>query len=223
MSYIVSINGSDGSGKTTQIDLLKQNSNKHTFFPPDIAQYGVFPKLPERQAFEWWFYNSTIEEFCTAVYRGIQYRNEEIEKQDKPIAFIDKGLDTFDARILANFLCRGMEEPYIIQKMQTIKKEIGIRDNEDMKIFLLTNPNIDSRLKIAKSRKGTSFGQTYYDRYQRKLNEIIEKQIDYGIYKVVDASGSIEEVNNNIIDVISKGISDRKRLNKEGIEGERGY
>ena len=50
MSYIVSINGSDGSGKTTQIDLLKQNSNKSTLFSPDIAQYGVFPKLPERQA-----------------------------------------------------------------------------------------------------------------------------------------------------------------------------
>ena len=223
MSYFVSIYGSDGSGKTTQIDLLKQNSNKSTFFPPDIAQYGVFPKLPERQAFEWWFYNSTIEEFCTAVYRGIQYRNEEIEKQDKPIAFIDKGLDTFDSRILANFLCRGMEEPYIMQKMQRIKKEIGICDNEDMKIFLLTNPDIDSRLKIAKSRKGTSFGQTYYDRYQRTLNEIIEKQINNGIYKVVDASGSIEEVNNKIIDVISKGISDKKRLSKEGMEGERSH
>ena len=214
MSYIVSINGRD---------LLKQNSNKHIFFPPDIAQYGVFPKLPERQAFEWWFYNSTIEEFCTAVYKGIHYRNEEIEKQDKPIAFIDKGLDTFDSRILANFLCRGMEEPYIMQKMQIIKKEIGICDNEDMKIFLLTNPNIDSRLKIAKSRKGTSFGQTYYDRYQKTLNEVIEKQINNGIYKIVDASGSIEEVNNKIIDVISKGISDKKRLSKEGMEGERSY
>ena len=223
MSYIVSINGSDGSGKTTQIDLLKQNSNKSTFFPPDIAQYGVFPKLPERQAFEWWFYNSTIEEFCTAVYRGIQYRNEEIEKQNKPIAFIDKGLDTFDSRILANFLCRGMEESYIMREMQRIQKDIGICDNEDMKIFLLTTPNIENRLKIAKSRKGTSFGQAYYDRYQRTLNEIIEKQINNGIYKVVDASGSIEEVNNKIIDVIRQGISDKKRLNKEGVEGERSY
>lgn len=223
MSYIVSINGSDGSGKTTQIDLLKQNSNKSTFFPPDIAQYGVFPKLPERQAFEWWFYNSTIEEFCTAVYRGIQYRNEEIKKEDKPIVFIDKGLDTFESRILANFLCRGMEEIYIMQKMQKIKKKIGICDNEDMKIFLLTNHDIDSRLKIAKSRKGTSFGQTYYDRYQRTLNEIIEKQINSGIYKVVDASGSIEEVNNKIIDAIRQGIFNKKQLSIEEVGRERSY
>lgn len=223
MSYIVSINGSDGSGKTTQIDLLKQNSNKSTFFPPDIAEYGVFPELPEKQAFEWWFYNSTIDEFCTAVYSGIQYRSEEIEKQDKPIVFIDKGLDTFDSRILANFLCRGMEEQYIMQRMQRIKKKIGICDNEDMKIFLLTNPEIDNRLKIAKSRKGTAFGQTYYDRYQRTLNEIIEKQINDGIYKVVDASGSIEIVNNKIIDAIKQGISNKRLLNKEIVKEERNY
>lgn len=92
-----------------------------------------------------------------------------------------------------------------------------------MKIFLLTTPNIDNRLKIAKSRKGTAFGQAYYDRYQRTLNEIIEKQINNGIYKVVDASGSIEEVNNKIIDVIRQGISNKKRLNKERVEGERSY
>ena len=116
-----------------------------------------------------------------------------------------------------------MEESYIMQNMQRIKKKIGICDNEDMKIFLLTNSEIDRRLKIAKSRKGTSFGQAYYDRYQRTLNEIIEKQINNGIYKVVDASGSIEQVNNKIIDVIRQGIYDKKQLSKEGVKGERSY
>ena len=222
MNYIISINGRNGSGKTTQIDLLKQNSAKSTFFPPDIAKYGVFPKLSEEQAFKWWFFDSTIEEFCTAIYKGIQYRNEEIKKQNKLITVIDKGIDTFESRILANFLCRGMEETFVIEKIKEIKEKIGIEDNENMKIFLLTNPDIDTRIKIAKSRKGTSFGQSYYDIYQRKLNEIIEKQLNKGIYRVIDASGSVEYVNNEIVNVIRKEIFKEKNLKQKNFENERG-
>lgn len=206
MGYIISINGNDGSGKTTQISILKKNSSKNTFFPPDIAEYGVFPNLSEKEFFEWWFFNSTIEEFCTAIYNGIQYRNEDIARQCKPISFLDKGIDTFDSRILANFLCRGMDETYTIQKMNAIKEKIGIQDNESIKIFLLSNSDIDERLRISKNRKGTLFGQTYYDKYQKKLNEIIEKQIQKGTYTIVNASGSIEDVNNKIIYAIKQDL-----------------
>lgn len=40
---------------------------------------------------------------------------------------------------------------------------------------------------------------------------------------MVDASGSIEQVNNKIIDVIRQGIYDKKQLSKEGVKGERSY
>ena len=217
MGFIVSINGSDGSGKTTQIDLLKKNSIRSVFFPPDIAKYGVFPKLPPKESFEWWFYKSTLEEFCGAIYRGIKYRNEEIKYQNKPITVIDKGIDTFESRILANYLCRGMEKEVIIQKMQEIRKQVGVQDNEDLKLFLLIDSDIDQRLKISKSRKGTSFGQPHYDRYQRKLNEIMEMQIKEGIYKIIDAKGDINQVNNVIVNTIKDQLLNRE---KEGVNDE---
>ena len=49
MNLVISINGNDGSGKTTQIDLLRKNSNKSTYFPPDIAEYGVFQNYQRKR------------------------------------------------------------------------------------------------------------------------------------------------------------------------------
>ena len=216
MNLVISINGNDGSGKTTQIDLLRKNSNKSTYFPPDIAEYGVFPKLPEKEAFEWWFFNSSIEEFCKAIYKGIQYRDNEIAAQNKPIVILDKGIDTFDARILANFMCRGMKYDEILKKMQEVKKEIGIQSKEDIKLFLMLNKDMEVSRKIAKSRKGVSFGQSYYDRYQSILEKITEEKMKRGVYRIIDASGSIEEVNKNIINIIkTKIINEEKNKDRE--------
>ncbi len=218
MSYIISINGNDGSGKTTQIDLLKKNSNKSAFFPPDIAQYGVFPKLPEKESFEWWFFKSSIEEFCEAIYRGIKYREEQIEKQGKPLVILDKGIDTFEARIMANFMCRGMEQEEVLKKMREIKQRVGIQDKEDIKLFLMLNTDKDKRREIAKSRKGTSFGQSYYDKYQSILGRVTEEQLKKGIYEIVDASGSIERVNNNIVNIVKTRVFNDRQIESREYE-----
>lgn len=216
MSYIISINGNDGSGKTTQIDLLKKNSSKSTFFPPDIAKYGVFPKLPEKEAFEWWFFKSNIEEFCEAIYNGIKFREEQIKKQEKPMIILDKGIDTFEARIMANFMCRGMKQEDVLKIMSEIKQKVGIRDTEDIKLFLMLNTDKGKRREILKNRKGTSYGQSYYDRYQTILEKVTDEQLKKGIYNVVDASGSIEEVNNNIVSTIkTKLFLDKKIDDRE--------
>ena len=110
-----------------------------------------------------------------------------------------------------------MEKEVIIQKMQEIRKQVGVQDNEDLKLFLLIDSDIDQRLKISKSRKGTSFGQPHYDRYQRKLNEIMEMQIKEGIYKIIDAKGDINQVNNVIVNTIKDQLLNRE---KEGVNDE---
>ena len=100
-------------------------------------------------------------------------------------------------------MCRGMKYDEILKKMQEVKKEIGIQSKEDIKL-------------IAKSRKGVSFGQSYYDWYQSILEKLTEDQLNRGVYRIIDASGSIEEVNKNIINIIkTKIINEEKNKDRE--------
>ena len=222
MSYIVSINGTDGSGKTTQINLLQKYSNSQSvYFTPDISAYNVFPNLSEKEFFNWWFFDSDIEEFCKAIYTGIKCRDEDIKSHNKSVVVIDKGIDTFESRIIANFICRGMKKSDIIFKMSEIKDKLNIKDNEDLKILLLTDSDIEKRMNIVKSRRVTSYGQSYYDKYQYILNEVLQEQINTNCYNIINASKSIDEVNQLIINEMKSGFVEKNKKIKINVEKER--
>lgn len=116
-------------------------------FYGDISEYYQFPKFnTKKESFDWWFFNSEIEEFCEYIYKGIYYRNLEIlknaEKNKAKTIIIDKGIDTFETRIIANFLCRGFKEKEVIDVMNKMKNKIGIEDIEDLKIFISRNNSL---------------------------------------------------------------------------------
>lgn len=72
MKLIISFNGVDGSGKTTQAELIKEKN-------PDLIEvFGGLDKyypFHEKNSFDWWFNESSSEEFATIMYDSIKQRN----------------------------------------------------------------------------------------------------------------------------------------------------
>lgn len=200
MKVVISLNGVDGSGKTTQVELLyRQNPNLIKCigglenFPPYMT--GV------AKDFNWWFLESTPVEFCDVIYESMYYRNLAIVDCEKPIVLIDKGLRNFEARILSTLLIKGLSVEESKMLMTQTKAKFGVRDYDNISFFLSPAEKSAERMKISSTR---AFGGLSRDKskiykcYQQYQNEIINNQLSLDRYVVINASGSIEEVNFNI-------------------------
>lgn len=210
MKIIISFNGVDGSGKTTQAKLLKDKN-------PDLVEvFGGLDKyypFRERNSFEWWFSESSPEEFTTVMYDSIKQRNEEILKSKKPIIIVDKGMKNFDARIIATLQFKGLSRDEAEGLISDVKNGLEMEEIEDIDVFFNIAQGIDDRLRITAERKydGMDFDKRkIYSRYQLFQNMIIKEQQYDGQYVEIDATGSIDEVQKKVMEFIYQEL--RKRI-----------
>ena len=195
MKIIISINGLDGSGKSTQIELLK---NKNPYL---IDVFGglenYFPFNQDKRDFDWWFLNSKIEEFIDIIYKAISERNKKIQGSNKPIILLDKGLINFDIRVISTLLIKSLSEEKSNLLIKEKKRELKNEDIEDFKIFF-TNPSPNSK------NKNIAFNKTY-ENYQINQKELMEKylaKLDNNIAIKFNCKGDIEYVSNNLNNLI---------------------
>ena len=198
--YQISLNGLDGSGKTTQYSLLKKNFY-YAYFSNDISKYNVFPDLKGDNFFRWWFLESSLDEFCDSIYKGIKLRNDDSLNQQKKIVFNDKGIFTFDCRILANFLLRGYSNENINQFIREYKSKYEI-ENEDLSVFL----NVSDTSKLNSRRKNRNVDSRnsydgYYEQYQNKLLEVTNGLLYQSDIKLINANDKIENVFKNLLNL----------------------
>lgn len=209
MKIICSLNGIDGVGKTTQSNLLKEKYGDIISIFYGLEDYEGFPKEKGEKLHEWWFNNSSIEEFCDAMYESLKNRNNEILKSNKNVIIIDKGILNFEARIRATLKVRGFSKKEINENMEKSKKKFFFTDIENLKIFI-------DRDKINEGKvKNSLYNQqqiNLYEMYQKEqINEIIKQKQKFDI--IIDYNLGIEKINETIRKSIILKIIEQKDSN----------
>lgn len=139
---IISINGSDGSGKSSLINEIMgdQLFNNYIKFP-ELNFNKTFEE--PREFFKWWFINSTCYEFCDVIYALIKssITDSNLDKN----YLIDKGLSTYDARVWATLVIKGKSELASKKIMSYFKKKYSIVDIEDIRILIHPNRQFEEQ------------------------------------------------------------------------------
>ena len=166
MKLVVSLNGADGVGKTTQAQKIAETN-------PDLVEcisgLGAYEPFSKITADDWWFDSSTPEEFCDVLYASLKNRNLAIQNSNKPVVIVDKGLDNFEARIIATLLTRGVSKEKVFELVKEYKRKYDIKSPEDVKIFLNLDGNLQDKIEEM-DRRGINDG--YSDKSQKRYSNI---------------------------------------------------
>lgn len=203
MKIICSINGIDGVGKTTQVDLFKANYGKFVETVYGLEGYGGFPNLTGEKLHKWWFEESSINEFCDAIYESLNNRNKNILDSKKTIIILDKGVLNFDARIRATLKARGFKENEIEEAINKSKTKTGFKDIENVKILIKSNDLKKEKIKLEEYNNSQIDMYTKYEIEQ--IKEINKKMNVFDF--IIDYKLGIEEINKAIRDKLINFIN----------------
>ena len=137
---IISINGMDNSGKTTQAKRLVALYPETFKARIHIADTPSFDK--QRFDYNWWFKQSTPDEFVHTMYQCIKERIEMAKAldEDGKIIIIEKGLHFYDARINSTLLAKGLTVKDALALQKKIRGQYDLEDVEELKFFLNPGP-----------------------------------------------------------------------------------
>lgn len=201
---IISLNGQNQIGKTTQILKLEKILKDKVYVATEISSYKYFPRLTNDELFNWWFIESSPEVFCDTLYKCIAMRNKIISKVSKPFILLDKGIYNFDARIQATLKIKGLTLLEASNLCDYYKSKYDINDLENVKILLTpSNGNGEISLgKIEQKNFESSDKHLLYLKYENYQKQILKKQMNQGKYQVLDASKPKEVLNEHILKII---------------------
>ena len=132
---IISLNGLDDCGKTTQIKNITKKYGDTWFAYSTIKLSREIECLSPCCFHEWWFNTSKCEEFCDEIYSSIKAGFSNLRND----AILDKGIATFDARVWATLVIKGLSKKDAYELLQKKKKQHGIQILEQERILLVKN------------------------------------------------------------------------------------
>lgn len=199
MKLICSLDGPDNVGKTTQVTELSRNNPDIVSVYSDLSNYPPFPKLTGTDLFNWWFLESSPQEFCDAIYGSLYLRNLDILGDNAPIVLVDKSIYNFDTRVTATLCQRGMTLQESLEIVQNSKQRHKVVPIEQLRLLLKPDkPYVDK----AKKENVQQWQEHLYSEYQNHLFRILGSQVKQGIYTQVAGSGTVSEVSARVKDGI---------------------
>lgn len=194
---IVSLNGIDGCGKTTQIEYLGVGKTPGVFSCYTVKLSDELEKMDKRSFHRWWFRVSTCDEFCDEIYSAISKTLSLIKKT----AILDKGIATFDARVWATLVIKGLNKLEAYEMIQKKKKQFNLRLNENIRILFKGSKGLKRK---ADDKQYDENEKNIYSQYLRLQQEFLQWLENIGYFThVISTDISITETNLQIIQAIN--------------------
>lgn len=216
MKKILSLNGLDKSGKTTQATRLYEH-NKLVYRARKLAEYESWPSVGGEDFAKWWFLDGTSNRVVSTIYEALAFRGEDIQKVNCPLVVVDRGDEMFDAVCIATTAvrekCSSNEAEEFVKK---IKGKFNFR-SIDERVFFKTGDSIEEMLDLSKRRQRTNEGYEstaeIYREYQKVLSNVLLKQLKEGTYsRVIDATRNVNAVFSDtqkvVLDMFGLDVSD---------------
>lgn len=193
---IVSLNGLDACGKTTQIrNIARKYGNMITPYT-SVKLSAEIEKMSPELFHDWWFNSSKCEEFCDEIYSSIQRAFSNLRSD----SLLDKGIATFDARVWATLVMKGLSKKNAYEMLQQKKQQYGIRLLEDERILLVNDSEIAFEMRNADYTHEQATQYMHYRELQREfLNWLYS--IGYFTHRI-STNCSIDETTSKIIESI---------------------
>lgn len=208
MVNLISINGPDNIGKTTQIKMLNQSFSKMGVMCCNSGGIHCYapgwPKTTRENLRIWRFNEIDIRDFVDIVFTSYVNRNN-MATTDCELHLLDRGFHMLEATCLATSIVRSNPEYQIAKsEIERIKKSIKYRENHCI-LMIHSNDLVES---VDKSLSRESHYSSIYAEYQRVLHELLYNQIEQNIYDPVIFCNrkSIRDVYNELYDWINNEL-----------------
>lgn len=131
---IISINGSNGVGKTTFLKNFTKAYPQYIFFSLKSTKKINDPS--------WWFVKSTPMELINEIIKIVTERDKKIKTNSNTVILLDKGIITMKARIFSTLKVRGYSKARIEKAMAIWNKKCTNILNEDIAFSILSSNKI---------------------------------------------------------------------------------
>lgn len=211
MVTIVSLNGADNVGKTTQIEYLEQGK-----VAGQSAIHYYNDKLGElvkkNQLREWWW-NCGDEEHVETIVEALNYRISSLQSE-ATVLYLDRGAVMFKAVCIATIGVKNecsLKEARKLFESILLKRNLKFPVEESVRILLKHSDIMEESIRKTLSMEENGFDETY-KQYQNLLHNQLQFQEQQGDFThvLLVGSKSIIKIQNDIRQIVNEYITNSK-------------
>ncbi len=221
MPKIITLNGVDNVGKTTQMDLLAAGSTQTVHTVPKLATFDAgWKKVPGD--FDWWFARGNHNEWLELMFASLLAREEYMRNSRAPVVLADRGSHMFQSVIAATLATRmqlgSTVEGAAVANEFCDRRGIKLGLYPEAEVLLEHGGNKESSVELTMARAGfkDDAQAEIYTNYQFRLYDGLAEQKEKGLYNSIKVNRkSIRDVQRELRELLNGLIHPKafKKLN----------
>ena len=208
-SLVVSFNGADNVGKSTQISLLPPHFSIKRFGGLHDGDEKLAKLVKSKALKDWWWTSSDAESVAT-IFGAVQHRHESAKDSGFALSVLDWGATMFEAVSIATIATkRAHTETSVARRLYTsILTELNIQvPGDEIAILLKLDDGLKAPVQKSLEREPEP-SDDRYRAYQALLHEELKHQEESSRYQhVIPDRGSMKDVQDRIRLVLSPQVA----------------
>lgn len=183
---ILSLNGIDGVGKTTQSRLLRRRAGNTVADAGRLSDHDPRWNTIDDHEGQWWFGTSTIEQLTDLLANSYLARHKAAHAIDSPAVILDRGIPMLEASLAATIAVRkDLSDDDALQLAKELlrpwQSRLGEVETCEIQHLLLHGTDPEPNFNVAVTRQETITAT--YTAYLSRLSQILHTQWQRGRYQ----------------------------------------